>query len=219
MRRSAAIDLVLLAIAFWGLWSLRFLGVELVGVITMAGGAAIGLALHRMRGWSWAEIGLRISGSAFWNVRRALEAGALIFLVGAAGIAAMTVIGATPQRSAVLEEQPLELSAYLIDLVVGGWIGAGLGEELFFRGLLLDRFRRVFGGGRYAVALAIIAQAVWFGAGHTSQGVGGVIAIIAVGVAIAAYYLTRARKSLIPVIIGHALVDTVALTTSFLARA
>jgi hypothetical protein len=41
-----------------------------------------------------------------------------------------------------------------------------IGEELFFRGLLLNKFTTLFGGGRWALVLAVLSQAIRFGAGH-----------------------------------------------------
>jgi hypothetical protein len=116
----------------------------------------------------------------------------------------------------VLAQQPETLSGFLLDIVFGVWVGAAIGEELFFRGMLLSKFTTLFGGGRSALVLAILAQAIWFGAGHASQGVSGMIMTGVIGAVVGTYFLTRGRRALIPLMIGHGLVDTVSQTIYFI---
>ena len=98
-----------------------------------------------------------------------------------------TALGYPPTQSAVLTQQPESISGFLLDIVFGVWIGAAIGEELYFRGLLLTKFTALFGGGRWALVLAVLAQAIWFGAD----------------------FVTRGRRAVIPLMIGHGFVDTV----------
>jgi hypothetical protein len=116
----------------------------------------------------------------------------------------------------VLTQQPEALSGFLLDIFFGVWIGAAIGEEVFFRGFLLARFTTLFGGGRLALALAVIAQAIWFGSGHISQGISGMIMAATIGLVLGVFFLTRARRALLPLIIGHGMVDTVSQTIFYL---
>lgn len=217
MRIKALADLVLLAVVFWGVWSLRFLGVENVGVLSMVAGVGAGMILLALRTESLTSIGLKPGGGVWWTLARSGEFALAILFAGAAGITLSTALGHPPSASTAITNQPETLSAFLLDILVGVWIGAAFGEEIFFRGFLLAKFRTLFGGGRLALALAILAQGVWFGAGHASQGLSGMIVTGAIGVLLAIFYVSRARGSLFPLIIGHGLVNSVGLTVNYFA--
>ncbi len=181
----------------------------------MLAGVGTGAALLAWRKETWRDLGLRTGGDAGFVMSKAGEFSILTLVTGFVVIGIATVIGYPPSQSAVLTQQPDTLIPFLLDIVFGVWIGAAIGEEIFFRGFLLTRFTTLFGTGRYALPLAILAQAIWFGSGHASQGVSGIIMTGAIGVVVGAFYVTRARRSLIPLIIGHGFVDTVSLTINF----
>jgi len=213
--RTAFFDIFLLALVSWGVWSLRFAGVDNVGLWSMVAGVAAGAILMAVRREKFADIGLRIGGSFGWTLERAIEAFLVIIIVGGIGIGAATALGYPPTTPSSVSEQPEALSAFLLDILVGVWIGAALGEEIFFRGMLLSKFTALFGGGRAAWGAAALAQAIWFGAGHASQGLGGMFATGLIGLALAIFYVTRSRRSLAPMIIGHGLVNTMTLSIAY----
>ena len=215
IRKRAFIDISVLGLVFWGVWSLRFAGVENIGFWTILASVGAGAALIAMRKESWADYGLRAGGDARFVLSRGGEVMILTYVTGFAVIGLATAIGYPPSESVVLTQQPDTLPAFLLDLVFGAWIGAAIGEELFFRGFLLTKFTTLFGDGRLALALAVLAQAVWFGAGHVSQGVSGMIMAGAIGAALGTFFLTRARRALLPLIIAHAFVNTLTQTINY----
>jgi CAAX protease family protein len=99
-----------------------------------------------------------------------------------------------------------------------GWGTAAFGEELIYRGFLNTRLSVAFGGGRSAVALAAVGQALLFGLGHTYLGPLGVMNATAIGLVSGGVYLAGDRN-LWPVIIAHGLVDSVGITTLYLGLA
>lgn len=216
MRLRAFADLVLLAAVFWGVWSLRFLGVEKVGLWAMVAGVGAGALLILLRKERFRDIGLKSGGGLVWTLARAGEFCIVALIVGAIGIGLATALGFPPSEPAAVANQPDALPAFLLDILLGVWIGAALGEEIFFRGLLLSKFRTLFGGGRIALGLAMLAQAVWFGAGHASQGLSGMMITGSIGFVLALFFVTRARGSLVPMIIGHGVVNTLSLTLAYL---
>ena len=205
----------MLGLVFWSVWSLRYAGVANIGLWSMLAGVGTGAALLAWRKESWSALGLRAGGPVSFVMSRAGEFTALTLVTGGVVIALATALGSPPAQSAVLTQQPDTLGGFLLDILFGVWVGAALGEELFFRGLLLSRFETLFGGGRVAPALAVGAQAVWFGAGHASQGASGMIMTGAVGDVVGVFFVTRARRALLPLIIGHGIVDTVSQTIYF----
>ena len=215
MRKRAFIDIVIMGLVFWSVWSLRFAGVENIGLWTTLAAVGAGAVLVAIRKDFWRDFGLRAGGDARFVLSRAAEFSILTLVTGFTVIGLATAIGYPPSQSAVLTQQPEALSGFLLDIVFGVWIGAAIGEELFFRGLLLTKFTTLFGRGRSALVLAVLAQAIWFGAGHVSQGVSGMIMAGAIGAVVGIYFVTRGRRALIPLMIGHGFVDTVSQTIYF----
>ena len=215
MRKRAFVDITILGLVFWSVWSLRFAGVENIGLWSMLAAVGAGAVLIAMRKEFWRDFGLRTGGDARFVLSRAAEFSILALVTGFTVIGLATAIGYPPSQSAVLTQQPETLSGFLLDIVFGVWIGAAIGEELFFRGLLLTKFTTLFGGGRSALVLAVLAQAIWFGAGHVSQGVSGMIMAGAIGAVVGTYFVTRGRRALIPLMIGHGFIDTVSQTIYF----
>ncbi|MDH3646495.1 MAG: CPBP family intramembrane metalloprotease [Gammaproteobacteria bacterium] len=215
MRKRAFVDIAILGLVFWSVWSLRFAGVEKVGFWTILAAVGAGAVLITMQKENWRDFGLRAGGDARFVLSRAAEFSILTLATGFAVIGLATAFGYPPSQSAVLTQQPETLPGFLLDIVFGVWIGAAIGEELFFRGILLTKFTTLFGGGRRAVVLAVVAQAIWFGAGHITQGVSGMIMVGIIGVVVGTYFVTRGRRALIPLMIGHGFVDTVSQTMYF----
>ena len=215
MRKRAFFDIAILAFVFWSIWSLRFAGVQNIGLWSILAAVGAGAALMAMRKESWRDIGFRAGGNARFLFSRAAEFSILTLVTGFTVIGIATAFGYPPSQSAVLAQQPHTLSGFLLDIVFGVWIGAAIGEELFFRGILLSKFTTLFGVGRSALVLAVFAQAIWFGAGHVSQGVSGMIMAGAIGTVVGIYFVTRGRRALIPLMIGHGFVDSMSQATYF----
>jgi len=216
MRKRAFVDIVILALVFWSIWSLRFADVQNVGLWSILAAVGGGAVLMAMRKESWRDIGLCAGGNARFVLSRAGEFSILTLATGFTVIGIATALGYPPSQSSVLAQQPETLSGFLLDIVFGVWVGAAIGEELFFRGMLLSKFTTLFGGGRSALVLAVLAQAIWFGAGHASQGVSGMIMTGIIGAVVGTYFVTRGRRALIPLMIGHGLIDTVSQTIYFI---
>lgn len=215
MRKRAFVDIAILGLVFWSVWSLRFAGVENIGLWSILAAVGAGAVLLAIRKESWRDIGLHAGGDARFVISRAAEFSILVLVTGFAVIGLATAFGYPPSQSVVLTQQPESLSGFLLDIVFGVWIGAAIGEELFFRGLLLTKFTTLFGGGRSALVLAVLAQAIWFGAGHVSQGASGMVMAGTIGAVVGTYFVTRGRRALIPLMIGHGFVDTVSQTIYF----
>lgn len=168
------------------------------------GALAAAFALHRPRSWlqAWA-IGLASAGAiVLW-----FQIG--VRLVQWAGFAQVDVSAVMAQVTA----SPLSLMLWV---VLVAWFAAGFGEEMMWRGFLLDRLTRLRGiKGRLWLAIAI--QAVLFGLPHAYQGWGGVIVTTVVGVYFG-WLRTRTGWNLWPSILGHGLVDSSMMIAGYAAR-
>jgi uncharacterized protein len=107
-----------------------------------------------------------------------------------------------------------DLGAYLgwIALV---WLFAAIGEELFYRGLVLRQLERGLGGKRVALILAFIIQAALFGLHHSGSGLIAVIHTTVAGLVFGAAFLRSGRNLAAP-ILAHGLWDTFGLTMLYL---
>ncbi|MEP3298314.1 MAG: CPBP family intramembrane glutamic endopeptidase [Parasphingorhabdus sp.] len=110
------------------------------------------------------------------------------------------------------------LPVYLFWLAVG-WIIGGFTEEVLFRGALFLRFEQLFTGAPFAVFLAILCQAFFFGQGHYYyQGIAGFVATGAIGVVSGLLYLFF-KRNLLPLMLVHGLSNTIGLTLLYLGVA
>lgn len=109
-----------------------------------------------------------------------------------------------------ITQSPLMLALWI---VLVAWLAAGFGEELLWRGFLLDRLMRLPGiTGRVWLAIAI--QAVLFGLPHLYQGWGGVIVTGSIGLLLG-WLRIKANWNLWPLVIAHAAVDTLMMSLGY----
>lgn len=101
--------------------------------------------------------------------------------------------------------------------LAGMWLSAALAEELFYRGYVFrmaDRFGRP--GGLRSLA-TVIAGALLFAAPHAYQGLSGLLATFAFGIAFGAVFLAT-RRNLWVVILAHGFVDTLFLILAYAGK-
>ena len=106
------------------------------------------------------------------------------------------------------------LPAYIGWLVIT-WVAAAFGEELIFRGYLMNRFAALGGGSATAWAIAILGQAVLFGAGHLYAGVGSAITT-SFGAIFTGIFFFVAGRNLWALIIAHGIWDSLGITLIYL---
>jgi uncharacterized protein len=102
----------------------------------------------------------------------------------------------------------------LLSLVVA-WTLAAFGEEMVYRGYLLNRMADLLGGKRGAWIISLLLTSILFGLAHLYQGISGVIATGLSGLVFGAFYLADDRN-LWPAIIAHGVYDTVGFIMIFL---
>ena len=89
-------------------------------------------------------------------------------------------------------------------------IGAGFGEEVFFRGFLFERLGRLLGARPAAKAAAVLVTSIWFGLDHLQvQGLAGMEQALIVGLVFGTVYAMTGRLWLL--IAAHAAFDLTAL--------
>jgi membrane protease YdiL (CAAX protease family) len=87
------------------------------------------------------------------------------------------------------------------------YIVSSFGEEVIYRGFLINRLEELFGGGRKAVWAAMIISSLIFGLAHFGWGVVGVVQTTFMGFALAGSYLLFKRNLWI-LVAAHVYMDT-----------
>jgi len=167
----------------------------------------------RKRGWR--QLGL--SRPTIWL--RTIGIGTLVGLIYQA--VSIWLIAPLLQR---LTNKPLDLSqittvhnniSLLIFWLVISWTTAAFGEEMVFRGYLLNRFADLFEHSPAGWVIGLIGSSALFGIGHAYQGIAGILDTFLFGCVMAGLYLAGRRNLWLPVI-AHGVYDTAAFVLIFL---
>lgn len=187
----------------------------LVALVLLALPLVVAHLATRRLGRRWRDYGFR------WPDRwgRTIVRGVLT--VGAIFLASALVVGPLRSLFGLPAADLSTLDAVRGDpwtfagLLVAAWITAALGEELLFRGFLLNELAEALGGGTAGWAAGALLTSAIFGVSHFYQGPGGMLATGVIGLVLAGAYLAAGRDLWVPVL-GHGLLDTVSLTILFL---
>jgi len=211
-RKRAATD-VALTILFFFVFRVALASLDASNAGSLAVLVTLGLVTARLRhlGMSWRELGLANPDSAGRVVILAVAA----YLSSA--IAVVTL--ANPLADALgWPELALEklgnlegnLPHLIFMIVVIGWGAAAIGEELLFRGFLLNRIKLIFVGWRFSALLAVVGQATVFGLGHLYLGNRAALSAGIVGLVFGGFYFVS-RENIWPLIAAHGTADTISL--------
>jgi membrane protease YdiL (CAAX protease family) len=168
--------------------------------------ALLVLAWAWRSGTPWRDIGLSRPRSWLVTILIGIAFGLAFKLAMKALV--MPLLGAPPVNPAFHylagNDAALPGALYLI------LIGAGFGEEIFFRGFLFERLGRLLGARWPAKAAAVLVTSLWFGLDHLQvQGLAGMEQAFIVGLAFGTIYAATGRLWLL--MIAHAAFDLTAL--------
>jgi membrane protease YdiL (CAAX protease family) len=171
----------------------------------------------RVRGIRWRDIGFK----RFRNWKTTVGLGIAAGLV----FEGFELLVSQPLLVKFLGKQPnfedfRELTGNLkltLLFLVFTWTIAAFGEEMVYRGYLMNRVADLFNRTRKAWIISLIAVHVGFGLAHAYQGIVGVIDEGLQGILLALLYLRTGRNLSVP-IIAHGIEDTVDLILIFLGK-
>jgi membrane protease YdiL (CAAX protease family) len=103
----------------------------------------------------------------------------------------------------------------LLLLVVLAWVVAAFGEEMVYRGYLMNRAAGLGGNRAGAWLASLLLVNALFGLAHAYQGVTGVIGEGFMGLLLGLVYLGCGRNLAVP-IVAHGVADTVDMVLIFL---
>ena len=143
----------------------------------------------------------------------ALATGVTIAIFQIGGNASEAMGLESPAVDSVIGLATASPALFALWIVGVAWIGAGFGEEVLWRGFLMDRLQHLPGiGGSMPVALVV--QAIIFGLAHFYQGWSGVLITGCVGLLMGWIRLTS-RGSIWAAVIAHGAVDTIMLSLAY----
>ncbi|MCE7992380.1 MAG: CPBP family intramembrane metalloprotease [Roseivirga sp.] len=119
------------------------------------------------------------------------------------------VLALAPNDYSFFEHIEGNTAALVLWLLVA-WVSAGFGEEMVFRGYLMQRVAQVFGGTKKALIIGLFVQAMIFGLGHAYAGWGAAVLAMTGALATGAFVIIT-KRSIWPAIIVHGLWDSLAV--------
>jgi uncharacterized protein len=169
----------------------------------------------RLRGVQWKQVGLARFGTWTRTLLLGVVCGIALELFDLFGKQRLLtrILGKPPDLSSFPEVQgKLGYTLLIIGLI---WIVAAFGEELFYRGYLMNRVADLGLGTRTAWAASLILTSVLFGLAHHQQGLTGVIEEGSDGLILGGLYLALRRNLAVP-IVAHGVCDTIDVLLLFL---
>lgn len=95
------------------------------------------------------------------------------------------------------------------------WVLAAFGEEMVYRGYLLNRLADLWGQTQFGWGASVLISSLLFGSVHLYQGLAGVVETFVFGMVLAALYTLTKRNLWLPIIF-HGMVDTIGFLLIFL---
>jgi membrane protease YdiL (CAAX protease family) len=214
VRRAAAVDLAIL-IPFVASLNLTTLAIteRYAGPITASCTVVLITALLRRRGMRWCTLGMCRPSRPLL-----LFAQVPVVLVAwlAASFGAATLAGQylpSPDTSARFGHLAGNMPVTIWWITIG-WLIGGFAEEMIFRGFILNRLESLLPRGARGSVMAVLLQALLFGAVHVyNRGLFGLLVLGTVGAVLGTFYLVF-HRNLWVTILAHGLGNTL----GFLAR-
>jgi membrane protease YdiL (CAAX protease family) len=180
--------------------------------------ALLGLVSFRLREGGWGAMGFRRPSSwkRIWLI--ALAAAAARLLLGELVVDPFTSRLWPPAIPPSGTEQITGNPAAALRWLMLVWTFAAFGEEIAYRGYLVNRAADVGGRSRTAWWAAVLLGAVLFGYGHYYKGPAGIVDSGMAGLILGIAYRTAARNLWAP-ILAHGIIDTVGVMALYLGWA
>ena len=178
---------------------------------------ALGLVSMRLRngGWAWGSLGFRRPASWLHVVAIALAAAAIRIVLGSYAIEPLTLHFWPPAKApAGVDEITGNIKLALLYLPIV-WGFAAFGEEIAYRGYLLNRAADCGGRSTAGFWAGAVVVAVLFGYGHYYKGPAGIVDSGIAGLIFGAAYILSGRN-LWTTILAHGFIDTFGLVMAYL---
>lgn len=174
---------------------------------------ALGWLSLRLRGRTWRALGFRRPDRWITTVGAALAAAVALQLLSEFVIEPLTGRPDLSDFHSLVGNVPASLG--MLALV---WTIAAFGEEMAYRGYVLERAATLGHYSSAAYAIAMVVVSLLFGLGHFYQGWAGVIGSTVSGLWFGLLYLKAGRNLWLP-ILAHGFSDTIGLALIYFGLA
>jgi membrane protease YdiL (CAAX protease family) len=175
--------------------------------------AIISMRLRNGR-WAWRALGFKRPDSWARVLAFAFGAAALRVVLGDYVIDPLTAHFWPPAIApSVANEVKGQLGTLLMYIPII-WGFAAFGEEIAYRGYLLNRAADCGGRTPFAFWIAVVVCAVLFGYGHYYKGPAGIVDSGLAGLILGSAYVLSGRNLWVP-ILAHGFIDTFGLTLAY----
>jgi len=174
----------------------------------------LGLISVRLRDGAWTAMGLRWPVAWRRTVLFALATAALRILLGALVVDPLTAHFWPPAIAPSCTNEITGHAMVALRWLLIVWTFAAFGEEIGYRGYLLNRAADVGGRSKAAYWAGVILVAILFGYGHYYKGPSGIVDSGMAGLLLGAAYVLSGRNLWV-CILAHGFIDTFGVTAVF----
>ena len=175
----------------------------------------------KLRSESWADFGLTFQTISFRGCLKVFGLSLLVFVIGVSafilGSILMANITGVPESADFSKYDFLKDNLGGLFLTLGGvYIISSFGEEVIYRGFLINRISQFGAWSKYGTAIAVILSSVFFGLVHYEWGPMGMVQTGFMGLAMGICYI-KLKKRLWILVLAHAYMDTLLMVQMYLA--
>lgn len=170
-----------------------------------------------LRGIGWRDLGLRRPASWPWTLVMGVAIG-IAYQYLSLYVVEPLIARLTGNLPDVSQFAPLIGNKFFLFIsILISWTLAAFGEELAFRGYLMNRIADLVGSSPRGWAISVTLVSALFGIVHLYQGASGMIAITLTGLLLGGLYLATGRNLWLPIIV-HGVNDTLGFLLIFLGK-
>ena len=170
-----------------------------------------------LRGIGWRDLGLRRPASWRWTLVLGVAIG-IGYQSFSLYVIEPLIARGTGNLPDVSQFAPLIGNKFFLFIsIVISWTLAAFGEELAFRGYLMNRIADLVGSSPMGWAISVTLVSALFGIVHLYQGASGMITITLTGFVLGGLYLASGRNLWLPIIV-HGVNDTLGFVLIFLGK-
>lgn len=178
----------------------------------------LALLSFQLRNGSWKEIGFKFPKSWRNTLLIALGAAALRILLGQFVVDPLTAHFWPPAVAPKGAENAAHDLKVAMEYLLLVWTFAAFGEEVSYRGYLLNRTADLGRYSRTSQWMAVVVSATLFGYGHYYKGPAGMVDSAMAGLILGAVYILS-KRNLWVCILAHGFIDTFAVVSLYLGWA
>lgn len=176
----------------------------------------------RLRGETWGHLGLSLDfGGKRAILRLVIQSVAVLIFALVAFIAGSMLamnLATAPASADMSGYEYLQGNLPMLLLALAGvYVVSSFGEEVVYRGFLMNRIAEMGKSTKLAWGIAVVISAIVFGLAHFGWGIVGIVQTTFMGLALALSFL-MVKRNLWVLVLAHAIIDTFLLVQMFLGQ-